>query len=116
MTTERISNSIMLDPSLLLARNSIQNTFWTMMSLNKEDSCLKFYYSRSLLRMVNDRAFSREKLSEYFLFNAYPAEPVEIRTQLQENSNILSGFEARNQTSRDILRYIRICVKTYLIF
>jgi hypothetical protein len=55
--------------------------------------------------MVNDRAFSREKLSEYFLFNAYPAEPVEIRTQLQENSNILSGFEAKNQ---DIKRHSEI--------
>jgi len=105
VTTERSSSSIMLDPSLILAQNSIQNTFWTMRSLNKEDSSLKFYYPWSLLRMVNDRAFSRDKLGEYFLFNAYPAEPKEIRAQLQENLNILSGFEARSQ---DIERHSEI--------
>ncbi len=105
MTTERSSNGVMLDPSLILAQNSIQKTFWTMRSLKKEDFRLKFYYPRSLLRMVNDKAFSREKLSEYFLFNAYPAEPKEIQTQLQENLNILSGFEARSQ---DIERHSEV--------
>ena len=105
MTTERISSSIMLDPSLILAQNSIQNTFKTIKSLNKEDPRWKFYYPASLLRMVNDIEFPQEKLSEYFLFNAYPAEPSEIRMQLKKNANILSGFEARRQ---DIERYYEI--------
>jgi len=88
-----------------------------MRSLHEEDSSLKFYYPGSLLRMVNDTAFSRKRLSEYFLHNAYPAEPGEIHKQLQENLNILSGFEARSQDiDRHSYIYIRICVKTYLIW
>ena len=102
MTIERISSGIMLDPSLILAKNSIQKTFQTIRSLKKEDPRLNFYYPQSLLSMVNDKSFLREQLGEYFLFNAYPAERKEILIQLEENSNILSGFEDRNQ---DIGRY-----------
>lgn len=97
METERISNSIMLDPSLIIAQNSIQKTFRTMRSIKKQDPLLKFYYPASLLRMINDRTFSQEKIGKYFLFNAYPAKPNEIGMQLKENSNILLGFEVTGQ-------------------
>ncbi len=102
MIIDRISSGVMLDPSLILAKHTIQKTFQTMRLFKKEDSRLKFYYPQSLLSMVNDKSFLSEQLGEYFLFNAYPAERKEILIQLQENSNILSGFEVRSQ---DIGKY-----------
>jgi hypothetical protein len=106
MTTERTSSSIMLDPSLILAQNAIQNTFETVKSLSKENPRWKFYYPASLLQMIHDMESLQGKLSDYFLFNAYPAVPKETRMQFKKNVHILSGFEVG---SKDIKRHYEIC-------
>ena len=105
MTTERISSSIILDPSLILARNSIQNTFDTVKGLSRLDNTLKFYYPKSLLRMPGDSAFSQERFGEYFLHNAYPAKPADINRLIDIHSDILSGFEA---TQQDMTRHSQV--------
>lgn len=99
MVSERISNNILIDPSLILAQRSINNTFRLVRRLSEQDRDIHFYFPRSLLQVVRNNDYSfREAVSDYFMSNAHPAEQADILNTIEENSDIMSPFEADYNT------------------
>ncbi len=86
--------NIMIDPSLILAQNSIENTFAEMNQLKEISTEARFYYPHSLARMI---AGGRERSLQFFLHNASLSESVTIRQLLDSKSKVISGFEVTQQ-------------------
>lgn len=93
MVTERVSDAVLLDPSLILAQSRLHRTMSIARRLTRGDGSLRFYYSSSLLRMIVDRAAPRGRFSEFLSLGAREAEAEEIQATIERNSDILRGFE-----------------------
>ena len=91
---ESTSNGVLIDPSLILAKNSIRNTFHLVEKSSTADTRFKFFYPASLRRLIQrDDLSVRNSSIKFFLQNAYPSDIGELRTGIKEYSDILSGFE-----------------------
>jgi hypothetical protein len=101
MIDEHFSNNIMLEPSLILAKNKIDQTFERVRVLKKNCPDLNFYYPDSMIRLLEDDNSKNAQLSEYFLFNADKARINVVLAHLKENSDILTGYKSNHQHVND---------------
>jgi hypothetical protein len=111
MSVENPSNNVMIDPSLILAKNSIGNTFESIRVLNKMYPKLRFYYPMSLTRVLDSTRYDKDSLKfSYFMHNAYPADLEEIESLIKRHSDIFTGFEMGNQEYKkhsEIFKYLK---------
>lgn len=85
--------NVLIDPSLVLAENSINNTFHLIRSSAEYGGKLKFYFPRSLKRLVSETQPSKEAPGiKFFLHGAYPSDLKELNTLIKESSDIVLEF------------------------
>jgi hypothetical protein len=84
----------MIDPSLMLAEYSIDNTFNLAERLSKWDKDIRFYYPVSLKRFLNMYEWNEGKPGiGFFLQNAHPSHPGKLFELIDTFSSIVHPFE-----------------------
>lgn len=95
---ESISNGVLIDPSLLLAKNSVSNTFKLVEKFSTPDTGFNFFYPKSLQRLIQREGLSSESSSiKFFLPNAHPSDLRQLSTAMKEYSVIISSFEIASE-------------------
>lgn len=93
----------MIDPSLIVAHKTMKQTFTLIKELSSE---YKFYFPASFkdalfYEKVDNAIFSKENPAyRYFLHNVTPSQLKEIKTFLDEYSNIIIGYEPTAELSK----------------
>lgn len=91
-----ISNKVLIDPSLLLAQNSLYRTLELLERFTHSETQLEFYYPQSLLKLIYKlKPDEKRRYSNYFVGNAQPSEPDEVRMFLERSSKFMTGFEIK---------------------
>jgi hypothetical protein len=81
---KNLSKNVMLDPSVLIARKGVDNTFDLINRLQPEYT---FYISKSFRAMLlSDNQFNEQRVFRYFLHNAVPAELRDVREMVQSTA------------------------------
>jgi len=90
---EMHENNVLIDPSLMLAENSIANTFDLIKELGKSGEKFRFYYPQAFRRLISKPESSKETPGiKFFLHGAYPSDPKELNAFLEQFSYIISEF------------------------
>jgi len=85
--------NVMIDPSLLVARRTINKTFDSVREFH-ETKNFKFYLPKTFQFLVEeDRLRQESQAFKFFQQNAYPAELSNLKALMREHSNIIVTFE-----------------------
>ena len=85
--------NIMIDPSLVVARRTINKTFDSVRELHKTQN-FKFYLPKTFQFLVDkDKLRQESPTFKFFLQNAYPKELSSVKTLIKKHSNIIVTFE-----------------------
>lgn len=96
-------SNIMLDPSLMLAKNTFKNTFDLASKFNEVYKEFRFYYPPSLPILISRKWATPDSLGiRFFLHNAKTVELEVLNTFIKEYSDIIHRFEP---TSEQIQKY-----------
>jgi len=88
----------MIDPSLMLAKNSIANTFDQIRQLGKGKNHFRFYYPSSLRKLLGRYELEKESPGiDFFLKNAYPSNPAQLLKLMDTHSPIFQPFEPKTE-------------------
>jgi hypothetical protein len=88
------TTNVMIDPSLMLAENTIANTFDQIGQLSEGNGDFKFYYPLSLRKLLSRYELEKESPGiEFFLKNAYPSVPAQLLKLMDAYSSIIQAFE-----------------------
>jgi hypothetical protein len=85
-------NNIMIDPSLIIARRTLMNTFENIVEMSKN---YKFYIPESFRYILYSESNNLHKnsLHYYFLQNAYPADLNKVKTFIDKYSDNVSAYK-----------------------
>lgn len=110
------TENVLLDPSLLLASNSMINTFDYLDKTDKSGGKYQFYLPKSFLRLLNKRWLPMDNPGiRFFLHNATPSDPEELYSLMDRYSNIVSLFEPTEQLrGKHIQMYKNLREELYL--
>lgn len=99
---EVYANNVLIDPSLILVRNSITNTFNLIRESSNIGEKFRFYYPRSFQRLIRkEEPYERISGVKFFLHGAYHSDIRELNTLMKEFSNIIYEFvPSLEQTER----------------
>lgn len=90
---EVYANNVLIDPSLILAENSIINTFNLIRESSTKGEKFKFYYPRSFQRLIRkDESYERISGVKFFLHGAYHSDIRELNILMKEFSNMVYEF------------------------
>lgn len=90
---EMYTNNVLIDPSLILAENSISNTFDLIREFSKSGEKFRFFYPRSFQRLISKPEPSKETASiKFFLHGAYPSDLKELNVLMKKFSNFIFEF------------------------
>jgi hypothetical protein len=85
--------NIMIDPSLVVARRTIDKTFDLVKELHKTQN-FKFYLPKTFQFLVDkDKLRQESPTFKFFQQNVYPAELSSIKTLIKKHSDIIVTFE-----------------------
>jgi len=93
---ERISNKVLIDPSLIVAKNSTHRTLQAVKTFSYLEPQFEFYYPQSLNKLIQKPEWYEERWApNYFLGNAYPSTPAEIRRFFENTKEVVSSFQVK---------------------
>ena len=88
----------MIDPSLIVARRTINNTFSLIREFYSRGRELRFYFPKSFQNVLyGSETYEENPVFNFFLQKAYPSDLRELRTLTEEHSNIIIGFEVSQE-------------------
>lgn len=87
---ESVFRDILIDPSLIVARTKVRNTFYSMRELKREN--YRFYISNTFLSLV-DYYRMEEYPYGFFLQNAPPASPGAIMYYIKSHERFYKPFK-----------------------
>lgn len=91
-----ISNKVLIEPSLIVAENSIYRTLEAVQAFSRLEPQFEFYYPQSLSKLIQKPEWYEERWApKYFLSNAYPSKPAEIRRFFKNTKEVVSGFQVK---------------------
>lgn len=99
-------SNILLGPSLMLAKNTFQNTFDLARRFGKAYEEFRFYYPPSLLRLIGKESTTPDSPGiRFFLHNAKPTELDVLITYIKRYSHVIHSFEP---TPEQISKYATV--------
>jgi len=85
--------NVMIDPSLVVARRTIDKTFDLVKEHHKTQN-FKFYLPKTFQSLVvEDKLRQESPTFKFFLQNTYPTELTIVKTLIKEHSDIIATFE-----------------------
>lgn len=90
---EMHENNALLDPSLMLAENSIASTFYLVREFAESGEKFRFYYSQAFRRLISKPDSLKETSGiKFFLHGAYPSDLEELNALVKQFSYAISEF------------------------
>ena len=89
-----VSNKVLIDPSLIVAENSIHRTLEAVQAFSRLEPQFEFYYPQSLSKLIQKPEWYEERWApKYFLGNAYPSTLAEIGRFIKDTQEVVSIFK-----------------------
>ena len=93
---DNISTKVLIDPSLILAENSINRTLDLVKMYTSSQVRFEFYYPQSLRALTHRPEWHEERFGiKYFLGKAYPSRPEEVYRFIEDTTDVLSDFKVK---------------------
>jgi len=91
-----ISSKVLIDPSLVLAENSVLRTLESVRKFTYVEPRLEYYYPHSLRKLVDKREWYEKRWApKYFLGNANPSHPEQVYRFIRETEAVASTFQVK---------------------
>jgi len=101
-----VSNKVLIDPSLIVAENSTYRTLEAVQAFSRLEPQFEFYYPQSLSKLIQKPEWYEERWApKYFLGNAYPSTPAEIRKFFKNTKKVVSGFQVKAEQRETHYRF-----------